>query len=299
MQALHHDFSAMGSACSLQLLHEDAVLLQRCAELAVAEVRRIEFKYSRYRSDSLLSRVASLAGSGQALAVDAETAGLLDYAAGLHASSEGLFDISSGVLRRAWDFRSARLPQPEMLRACLALVGWDKVAWDGRTLYLPVAGMELDFGGFGKEYAVDRAAALLQELGIRHGHVNLGGDIRVLGPRPDGSPWLFGIQHPRQPGQVLAQLPLTEGALATSGDYERYFELEGRRYCHVLDPRSGEPVSHWQSVSVVAPLCSAAGSATTLALLMQDRGLQYLEREGLPYLAVDAAGQTHLRTSGG
>lgn len=298
MQALHHAFTALGSACELQLCHGDAAWLRRCAEQAEAEVRRIELRYSRYRADSLLSRAARLAGSGQALAVDDETARLLDYAAALHAGSGGLFDISSGVLRRAWDFRSPRLPDPALLQDCLARVGWDQVDWDGRSLYLPLAGMELDFGGFGKEYAVDRAAALLLEQGVAHGYVNLGGDIRVLGPRPDGQPWLFGIQHPRLPDELLGQLPLSEGALATSGDYERYFELDGRRYCHVLDPRNGQPVSHWQSVSVVAPLCSTAGAASTLTLLMQAQGLAHLEQQGLPYLAVDAVGQVHMRKTG-
>lgn len=295
MPPMDHAFNAMGSACALHLVHEDAARLRGAAATAEAEVRRIEHKYSRYRSDSLLSRIARAAGGGRAIEVDPETAGLLNYAAGLHACSEGLFDISSGVLRRAWDFRRAQRPDPALLQSCLALVGWDKVDWDGRSLYLPQQGMELDFGGIGKEYAVDRVAALLLELGIQQGYVNLGGDIRVLGPRPDGEPWRFGIQHPRQPDQLLGHLALHQGALATSGDYERYFELDGRRYCHVLDPRSGEPVAHWQSVSVVAPLCSAAGAASTLTMLMQAGGLQYLDREGLPYLAVDASGRTHQR----
>jgi hypothetical protein len=124
--------------------------------------------------------------------------------------------------------------------------------------------MELDFGGIGKEYAADRAAAVLAQSGVEYALVNLGGDVRVVGPQADGAPWRIGIRHPREPNRVLATIALSEGALATSGDYERFFELEGKRYCHILDPRAGRPVDTFQSVSVVAPLCVVAGSCATI-----------------------------------
>jgi thiamine biosynthesis lipoprotein ApbE len=181
--------------------------------------------------------------------------------------SDGLFDITSGVLRRVWDFKAGRVPQPEQLHSVLPLIGWSQVEWNGQTIRLPRAGMEIDFGGFGKEYAADRAMAVLHATGQRHGYVNLGGDIRVLGPRADGSAWRFGIQHPRQPEATIASVELAEGALATSGDYERYFEQGGRRYCHILDPHTGQPVSHWAGVSVTAPACVAAGALSTIAML--------------------------------
>ena len=154
------------------------------------------------------------------------------------------------------------------------------------------AGMEIDFGGIGKEYAADRAASVCMELGVRHGFINLGGDIRVMGPHPDGSPWLMGIVHPRKPPSVLASLGIPSGALATSGDYERYFELDGRRYCHILDPRNGYPVNGLQSVSVVAPLCTVAGSLCTIAMLKGIEGLDFLAQQEMPWLAVDGRGRT-------
>jgi len=159
--------------------------------------------------------------------------------------------------------------------------------------------MEIDFGGFGKEYAADRAVALLAERGARHGFVNLGGDIRVLGPQPDGQPWRFGIQHPRKPEATIASIELAEGALATSGDYERYLEHEGRRYCHILDPRTGWPVAHWQSMSVVAPLAVAAGALTTIAMLKAEAALEFLRGQGVGFLAVDAQRVIHERVSPG
>ena len=120
--------------------------------------------------------------------------------------------------------------------------------------------------------------------------MELGGDIRVIGPRTGGRPWRFGIAHPRRPGELLAEVDLVEGGLATSGDYERYFDFEGRRYCHLLDARTGESVSHWQSVSVVAPSCAAAGAVATMAALAASAGGEVLAGQGVDYLAVDAQG---------
>jgi len=155
---------------------------------------------------------------------------------------------------------------------------------------LPDAGMEIDFGGFGKEYAADRAAALLERDGAASGIVNLGGDLRVLGPRPDGSAWSIGIQHPRAPGSTIASIRLARGALATSGDYERFFEVDGKRYCHILNPATGWPVQGWQSISVVAPLCVAAGAMSTIALLHEDAAPAFLAGQQVAWLAVDRDG---------
>jgi thiamine biosynthesis lipoprotein len=130
---------------------------------------------------------------------------------------------------------------------------------------------------------------------VNHGLVNLGGDIRVIGPRPDGHAWQLGIQHPRECDRLLAEVPLATGALATSGDYERYFELDGARYCHVLDPRTGWPVTAWRSVSVVAPACLAAGALTTVAMLKGTDALPYLAAQNVGYLAVDGEGRLHQR----
>lgn len=290
-------FEAMACPCVLHLAGEGDPRARAhraaAARAAIDEVRRIEAKYSRYRPDSVVSRINAAAGAIEPVAVDAETAQLLHYAGQLHDLSDGLFDISAGVLRQAWNFRQPALPEPSRLEALLARIGWSRIAWDGECVRLPQPGMEIDFGGFGKEYAADRAAALLLERGIAHGYVNLGGDIRVLGPRPDGQRWKLAIQHPRRGHAMLAELPLGHGALATSGDYERCFELDGLRYCHVLNPRTGYPVRHWQSVSVAAPLCSAAGALCTIAMLLEARGLAFLEEQGEPYLAVDGQGRIH------
>lgn len=278
-----HRFTALGGPCALHV-QADGDEAVRAGE---AEVLRIETKYSRYRDDSIVSRINTAAGT-EAVEVDDETAALLDYAATAYEQSGGLFDITSGVLRRAWDFKAQRVPAQAEIDALLPLIGWHRVTWSRPYLRLPQAGMQIDFGGFGKEYAADRVVAVLAAHGVRHGLVDLSGDIRVVGPHADGSPWQIGVQHPRAEG-AIATVPLARGAIASSGDYERGFMRDGRRYSHILDPRSGWPVDGLAAVSVLADQCLIAGTAATCAMLLgAERGPAWLAALGLPYLIVDA-----------
>ena len=287
-------FVAMASDCQVRLAGVSAARAQALAALAIIEVRRIEAKYSRYRSDSVVARINVAAGNGSPIAIDAETAQLLAYAAQLYALSGGLFDATSGVLRQVWDFRAGRKPTARQLTEVLPRIGWNHVQWDDHNARLAIPGMELDFGGFGKEYAADRAATLLANEGVQHGLVNLGGDIRVIGPQQDGSPWLMGIRHPRaarHDDAVIASILISAGALATSGDYERFFVEENQRFCHILNPKTGWPAQHWQSISVIAPVCVAAGAISTTAMLNGLDAIAFLQAQGVSYLAVDTNGQ--------
>ena len=300
---LGFEFVAMASPCEIRLVGIPVTDAQRLADQAINEVRRIETKYSRYRSDSVISRINAAAGQvDSAVAVDSETAQLLDFATKLFESSGGLFDCTSGVLRRAWDFKAQtpRLPDAAMLSKLLPLVGWRHVAWDGERITLMREGMELDFGGFGKEYAVDRATTLLETAGVKHGLVNLGGDVRVLGPRLDGSAWRIGIRDPRAPehdeDRCFASIAVSHGAIATSGDYERFIEVNGRRYCHILNPQTGWPVAHWRSVSVLGPLCVLAGALSTIAMLKGEGALSFLDSESVSYLLSDSNGKLTRRS---
>ena len=152
--------------------------------------------------------------------------------------------------------------------------------------------MEIDFGGVVKEYAVDRAASLCFDAGIRHGLVNLGGDIKIIGPHPDGSPWRIAIRHPRQSGGILQALLLRSGALASSGDYERCIVLDGVRYGHVLNPKTGWPVNYMAAVSVIGEFCVVAGSASTIGMLKGEAGPDWLSSLGLPHLWVSVHGES-------
>ncbi|MEN9558907.1 MAG: hypothetical protein RLZZ502_118 [Pseudomonadota bacterium] len=260
--------------------------------LAEAEVRRIETKYSRFLADSVLSQIN--ANSGDWHTLDEETAALFDFAASCYLASEGLFDISSGVLQQAWPFKATdpearRPPEDKVLARLLPYVGFDKIKRRGPEIFLPL-GMRLDFGGIAKEYAVDRVCMLLSDLGAKDFLVNLGGDIRVFNHH--APPWMVGIVHPRQEASTVASLPLTNAAIATSGDYERYFDFAGKRYCHLLDPRNGFPVQQAQSVSVIASSCMVAGSLSSMAMLSTDPE-QFLLESGANSLLIDARGEAH------
>jgi len=292
MKTYHFGFEAMASGCEIVLATDSKDEAQEVARVAIDEISRIERKYSRYRAESIVSLINAAAGVGF-VECDEETLSLVHYADTLYESSGGLFDITAGVLRKAWNFKNAVVPDPAQLSPLLELIDWKSVERKGNAIRLPSAGMELDFGGFGKEYAADRAATMVFEQGVKHGYVNMAGDIRVVGPKPDGSPWMIGIQHPRQKDLAIASIPLHAGALATSGDYERYFDAHDKRYCHIINPHSGNPVTWWQSVTVVTSLAITAGSCSTIAMLKEADGLSFLEDSGMGYLAVNQFGKIY------
>lgn len=282
----------MGSPCEIQLYAGSQAQAKQVANAAIADVQRLEMRYSRYRSDSFLSAINRVASTGGTIRVDDETAGLLTYAATCYEQSDGLFDITSGILRRAWRFELGTLPEQQEIDALLDHVGWHKLHWSAPALTFPQPGMEIDFGGIVKEYAADRAAALCLSAGVKYGVINLGGDIKVIGPRNDGEPWRVGIRDPRDKAAVLQTVLLREGALASSGDYERCIVVDGVRYGHLLNPKTGWPVRHLAAVSVVADFCVVAGSASTIAMLKEEEGGAWLQSLGLPHLWVDVQGAT-------
>jgi thiamine biosynthesis lipoprotein len=291
MQKYCFNFRAMACDNIIELYASSGAQATTTAQAAVDEVARIEAKYSRYDDNSVVSLINAAAGIAP-VEIDAETSHLFDYASVCFEQSGGLFDITSGILRRAWNFQADRPPARSAIEPLLPLIGWRRVERSPTQVFLPRRGMEIDFGGFGKEYAVDRAAAVLLSFGLRHAFVSLGGDVMVTGPHADGASWQLGIRHPRMPDEVIARLPIATGAVATSGDYERFLDYDGRRYSHLLDPRSGESVMAFQSVTVLAPSCLVAGSVSTIAMLKGATDTAaWLGDSGAAYLAVDAAGR--------
>lgn len=273
-------FRAMASPWEVHIAGASADELTRVNVIVAQEVQRIESKYSRYRPDGLVHEINN--AGGRSVSVDEETARLLDYADELWNVSEGLFDITTGALRRGWTFDgSDRLPTVETISQLLRHVGWNKVRWSSSSLSLP-AGMEIDFGGIGKEYAVDRALALARESTKLPVLINGGGDLAASAPPAHDQPWRVGIDT----GFAVSapSLKLYQGAVATSGDANRFLLKDGVRYGHVLDPRTGWPVADApRSVTVLATTCSEAGSHATLALLQGPRAKKYLEEEGVEY----------------
>ena len=272
-------FTAMASPCEIHLDLADGVTARWLADEAVHETRRIERTFSRYRDDNIVAEINR--SGGRTVTVDEETADLLDFADRCHRISGGLFDVTSGVLRRIWTFDgSDRIPSRKQAKALLPLIGWDKVAWRRPQLTLP-AGMEIDLGGIGKEYAVDRVAALLHGETEAAFLVNFGGDLRAWGRRRDARPWEVGVERPGLERVAALSLELAEGALATSGDARRFLQRRGRRYPHILNPRTGWPVqSAPRSVTVLGETCLEAGLLATLAMLAGRRAETFLADQG-------------------
>jgi thiamine biosynthesis lipoprotein len=287
------DFQAMGTACSISIYAESSDGARAKCEPVVTDVARLEAKYSRYLSNSFLSRINLAAKQGRSIEVDNETALLLDYAQTCHAESKGMFDITSGLLRRAWNFQpegQTAAPDAASLETLLERVGWQKLDWHAPKLAFTIPGMELDFGGIVKEYAADRAVTLLREQRVAHALVNLGGDICVTGPQADGRPWRVAISDPSSPTQELRIVEVSQGALASSGSYVRCIEIGGIRYGHLLNPRTGFPVRGTLAATVVADQCIVAGSLATIALLNETGAARFLKDAGLPFLLISSDG---------
>ncbi len=274
---------ALGGPCELLVDGGDAAHAGELGACAAAESWRIEQKFSRYRDDSVLHAIH--AAHGAPVEVDDETAGLLDFAAECHTLSAGRFDITSGVLRRVWKFDgSDHVPEEQAVQEVLRHVGWERLDWRRPQLIVP-AGMELDLGGIGKEYAVDRAAAQLLTRARAPFLVNFGGDLFAPGPRADGEPWSVGVDDPEHSGSAAThRVELERGGLATSGDARRFVRWHGRRLGHILDPRTGWPVADApHSVTVLAATCLEAGTLATLAMLAGPGARRFLEDEGVVF----------------
>lgn len=277
---LVYGFKAMATPCEVRLETQDLALAKRVFETVEAETRRIEQKFSRYRPDSVISTINAAAGTP--VEVDTETAMLLDFADQCHVLSGGLFDITSGALRRIWRFDGTdRVPERHAVAAVLPLVGWKKVQWNAPVIRL-ARGMEIDFGGLAKEYAVDRAVALARQMTDVPVLINFGGDLCVSGPRCDGSRWKVAIESVDQAGAMTEMLELSQGALATSGDARRFLLKDGVRYGHILNPKTGWPVREaLRSVTVAARTCLEAGMTSTIAILQGKNAERFLKREGV------------------
>ena len=271
----------MGSPCEvlLETASEDDARI--AGDLVANEAWRIEDKFSRYRSDNIVHRINS--ADGAPTRVDEETARLLDFASTLHGLSDGKFDITSGVLRAVWTFDgSNRVPDRAAVGEVLGRVGWDHAIWESPDLVLQ-PGMEIDLGGIGKEYAVDRCRSLLEGHIKVPALVNFGGDLAVTGPPVRRPAWKVAIEG-AVANSAQHLVDLRQGAIATSGDASRYVEKNGVRYGHILDPSTGWPIDGAPtSVTVAADTCTQAGMLSTLAMLRGHGAESFLEEQSVRF----------------
>lgn len=275
-------FRAMASPCEIQVDQRSGKQVRKLIEAGYQEALRIERVFSRYRDDNIVYRINS--SDGKPVQVDEEMARMLDFAALCYELSNGLFDITSGVLRDVWRFdASAKVPDTKLVEDCLARIGWSRVSWSTPTFVLPT-GMEIDFGGIAKEYAVDRALAVMAELSDQPMLVNFGGDLNASKPPSSAEAWSVGIESVHQGRSSIRTLALYRGALTTSGDAHRFLIKDGQRYGHVLNPLTGWPVENApSSVTVAGDNCTQAGILSTLALLHGEKAEAYLNEQGVTY----------------
>jgi thiamine biosynthesis lipoprotein len=275
-------FWAMASPCELLIETQDSMLANHLTSVAYAETKRIEQKFSRYLPNNPMANIND--SQGKPIAIDNEFFRLLELANSCFQLSDGLFDITSGVLRQAWTFDgSDNLPSPDAVKVLMPFIGWGKVKYDQSSMTV-AKGMELDFGGMGKEYAVDCVAKLCAEhASTTSVVVNFGGDIQVNRARHNKQPWYIGIESPDD-AEATKVLKIISGGLATSGDARRYLLKNGKRYSHILNPETGYPVKNAaSSVTIAAPHCIQAGLLATMALLKGPNAEVFLEQQDVKF----------------
>jgi len=263
-------FTAMSTHCQVKCQSPDATLVREFQDEALDWVAWFEARYSRFIGDSLIGQINAAAGQ-QWVEIDPETEALFKLCQEMIFFTRGVFDPTALPLMKLWNWKAQPpvVPTEEAVRAARELVGWNKIQRRPGGIFLPRAGMLLDLGGIGKEYAVDRVLTMGLQRGLTNLLVDFGQDVRVHGRPPNGEKWIIGLEDPHQPGQCWTAVAVDNEAVATSGDYVRHFVHAGKRFGHIVDPRTGYPVDNGVlAVSIVAPHCTFAGILSTAAFIL-------------------------------
>jgi thiamine biosynthesis lipoprotein len=277
----HREAAIMGTRIAVELWHEDASEAERAIEAVLGEMHRVDALMSHYKPESQLSQINARAALAP-VAVDSELASLIERAGKLSALTGGAFDITYASVGYLYDYRAHQKPTDEQIEAGLGAVNWRHVVVDPRdsTVRFTRSGVRIDLGGIAKGYAVDRAIAILESRGVRHASVTAGGDSRIIGDR-FGRPWIIGIRHPDDADKVIARIPMIDAAISTSGDYERYFDEDGKRFHHIIDPHTGKSAGELRSVTIIGPDATTTdGLSTSVFVMGPERGIELIERLG-------------------
>jgi len=272
----------MGARFDFTIVAGDSLSAERYIDSAIAEVSRIEFLISDWKPASQVSQVNAAAGS-HPVKVDREVFELTQRALRFSEITNGGFDISFAAMDRVWKFDGSMtaMPTPEAIRKSVEKVGYKNIVLDSVscTIFLRLPGMKIGFGALGEGYAADRCRDMMLARGVKAGIVNGSGDMATWGTQPDGKPWNIGITNPKDRDQLFAVIPLKEGAVTTSGSYEKYVVFDGKRYSHIINPATGYPVTGLTSVSVFGPSAEMAnGFSTSLMVLGEKAGLTLLSK---------------------
>lgn len=285
----------MGTAIHVELWSDDPALARRAGDAVIAEMHRIDRLMSPFKPDSELSRINRDAAT-RAVPVGAELFALIERSLHFSRLSDGAFDITYAAVGRLYDYRAGVAPDAAALELARGAVGWQHLVLDAaqRSVRFARPGMRIDLGGFAKGHAVDNSIAILKRMGIAHAVVAAGGDSHVLGDRR-GRPWSIAVRDPRDARRVVAVLPLRDTSISTSGDYERFFERDGVRHHHLIDPKTGRSPSAVRSVTILAnDGLTSEGISKCVFVMGLPRGLRLVESlPGVDAVVVDAAGALH------
>jgi thiamine biosynthesis lipoprotein len=271
----------MGTRIAVEVWAASKLDADRALDRVFDDMRRIDLAMSTYKPDSEVSRVNAQAAR-QPVPISAELFDLLSTAVEYSRLTDGAFDITYASVGFMYDFRSRVKPTEKDIATALPAVNYRFLELDKakRTVHFARPGVRIDLGGIAKGHAVDRGIAILQSLGIEHASVTAGGDTRIIGDRM-GAPWIVGIRHPDDKNRVIARIPLVDTAISTSGDYERYFDENGVRYHHIIDPASGHSASKVRSATVLAPTATRTdGLSKTAFVLGAEKAIEIYERLG-------------------
>jgi thiamine biosynthesis lipoprotein len=272
----------MGSRFDITIVAKDTATAAAHIDTAIAEITRIENLISDWRPYTQISQVNQNAGI-KPIKVDKEVFDLTVRAIGLSVLTDGAFDISFAAMERIWKFDGSMtaVPTPMAIKQAVAKVGYKNIELDraNSTIFLKLKGMKIGFGALGEGYAADRCKAIMLAKGIQAGIVNGSGDMNTWGAQPNGSPWNIGITDPKKTGDLLAVVPLQHGAVVTSGSYEKFVTFNGKRYAHIINPKTGYPASGLTSVTVFGPSAEMAnGLSTSIMVMGRKAGLRLLKR---------------------
>jgi thiamine biosynthesis lipoprotein len=269
----------MGTRCYVELWADDLDKGNAAIDAVMAELRRIDDLMSHYKPESQLSQINQYANE-RPVQVDKELFDLIKLSTHYSQITEGAFDITYASVGYLYDYPKHVHPTETQIRETLPAVNWRNMLLDEEhhTVRFEHPGMRIDLGGIGKGYAVDRGIEILKARGITHALVTAGGDSRIIGDRM-GRPWLVAIRHPDNPNKVVTRIPLSDSAVSTSGDYERFFDEGGIRYHHIIDPHTGHSASKVRSATVLAPTATQTdGMSKTAFILGPEKALEIINR---------------------
>ena len=286
----------MGSRFDITVVADDESTAERYIDLAAAEITRIERLISSWDPNSQTSEINANAGI-KAVKVAPELFELIERSIKISELTDGAFDVTYASMDRIWKFDGSmtHMPKDSTIKASVSKVGYQNIVLDktANSVFLTKKGMKIGFGAIGKGYAADKAKALLIENGVSAGIINASGDMNSWGEQPNGDKWKVAIVNPKNKNKAFAMLPITNGAVVTSGNYEKYVEFDGKRYSHIIDPRSGYPSSGIISVTLFAPKAELADAlATSVFVMGKEVGLDRINQlPNIECVIVDTEGQ--------